>query len=211
MLLQTDPSQGWTDEQRQYLPDGIRDSDAQRLLLEFKYTESLDEAVLRQVFVYDSLYRKKCEQEKATVQCFLVISISSTSGILARFGYQEAEHPGVYRSKHPVYDNIPVLLLNELADVPHNVFFKLFASRRQAKQAAVAGMQSWWWSSLPVAIQFFIQGLLKMWLKGVKLMDTLTPEEVIEQGKLATEWLLPLIDFEEIDAILQSDRIRSAD
>ncbi len=136
------------------------------------------------------------------MQCFLVVSITSSSGILARFGYEEAKHPGVYRSKYPVYDGIPILLLNDLADLPHNVFFKLFASHRRAKQAAIAGVQVWWWSSLPVAMQFFIQGLLDMWMKGVKLMDTITPEDVIEQGKRATEWLQPLIDMEEIDTIL---------
>ena len=40
ILLQRLTTSTWTDEQRQYLPDGIRDSQASHILIEFKYTES---------------------------------------------------------------------------------------------------------------------------------------------------------------------------
>ena len=32
----------WTADQRQYLPDGVRDSLASHILIEFKYTESVN-------------------------------------------------------------------------------------------------------------------------------------------------------------------------
>ena len=51
MPLMTDPPEAdivltrtyypdWTDEERAYLPDGIRDTDASDILIEFKFTES---------------------------------------------------------------------------------------------------------------------------------------------------------------------------
>ncbi|MCK5524631.1 MAG: hypothetical protein KAI83_16015 [Thiomargarita sp.] len=35
----------WTIEQQERLPDGIRQSDARSILLEFKYTESVDKSI----------------------------------------------------------------------------------------------------------------------------------------------------------------------
>ncbi|RLC07897.1 MAG: hypothetical protein DRI57_25070, partial [Deltaproteobacteria bacterium] len=49
----------WTEEQRSRLPDGIRDSRATHILIEFKYTESVNRNALIQTLCYDYLYKLK--------------------------------------------------------------------------------------------------------------------------------------------------------
>ncbi|KOR32176.1 hypothetical protein TI05_08960, partial [Achromatium sp. WMS3] len=45
----------WTEEQRRWLADGLRHTNAGQLLLEFKYTEGLTFAAIRQLIAYDNL------------------------------------------------------------------------------------------------------------------------------------------------------------
>ncbi len=47
----------WTIKQQERLPDGIRQSDARSVLLEFKYTESVDKSALIQAQAYDYFYK----------------------------------------------------------------------------------------------------------------------------------------------------------
>lgn len=47
----------WTKKQLDCLADGLRDTDAEVLLVEFKYTESISEDVFKKLFVYNYLYR----------------------------------------------------------------------------------------------------------------------------------------------------------
>ena len=48
----------WNAAQRARLPDGVRDSAAGHVLLEFKYTESVNETALAQAVAYDHFYRQ---------------------------------------------------------------------------------------------------------------------------------------------------------
>lgn len=201
VLIQNDAV--WTEAQRQHLADGLRESTAQRLLIEFKATESLDEDAMRQIFVYDTLYRQKCAADKLTVDSFLVVSISSTTDILSRFGYISTQQAGVYRSRYPVYNTIPVVMLNELANSPHNAFFKLFASRRQAKRQAVQGIRRWWWQDASKAVRLYVQTLLDFWLKGVTLMEVITPEILMKQSRDVKELFLPLLEMADFEAALE--------
>jgi hypothetical protein len=51
ILRQADTA--WTAEQLERLPDGIRQSTASHILLEFKYTQSVNDDVLIQSLAYD--------------------------------------------------------------------------------------------------------------------------------------------------------------
>ncbi|OQY42663.1 MAG: hypothetical protein B6242_15870, partial [Anaerolineaceae bacterium 4572_78] len=55
LLLRMD-TPNWTPEQRALLPDGIRDSQANHILLEFKMTESLDKIAVAKTIGYDVFY-----------------------------------------------------------------------------------------------------------------------------------------------------------
>jgi hypothetical protein len=48
----------WTAAQRALLPDGIINSKASHILIEFKYTESFNEKALQQALGYDIFFKR---------------------------------------------------------------------------------------------------------------------------------------------------------
>ncbi len=67
----------WTPEQMERLPDGIRESTATHILLEFKYTESLNEQSLRQASGYDYFYRSSHDLSEHEIQTVITMPRSS--------------------------------------------------------------------------------------------------------------------------------------
>jgi len=202
ILIQLLGEQRWTAEQRQYLPDGLRDSPATHLLIEFKYTQSLEEKSFRQAIAYDTLYRQQQAYQKLpaeAIQTFIVSAITPQAETLTQFGYQPTGVAGVYQSQEIFLRNIPLILLNELSLEQHNAFFKLFASRRKVKLAALATLKGWGLRRLQGKLFWLIKGLLNLWFKqGDDLMEAITVETLIEDGKHIMEWLEPLLTEEDI-------------
>ncbi len=122
--------------QRQRLADGLRDSRAPHLLLEFKYTESLNEDALVQLLGYELFYRHRQKLKKKKIAAFLLCSKTPRRKTLRKFGYRETKYCGVYKSDHAVISRADLLVLNELSDEPHNAPLKCFASRRSEIQKA---------------------------------------------------------------------------
>ena len=58
ILLLRREGEAWNQAQRARLPDGIRDSPAEHVLVEFKYTESVTEDGILQAAAYDLFYRQ---------------------------------------------------------------------------------------------------------------------------------------------------------
>jgi len=88
----------WTPEQLERLPDGIRDSGADHILLEFKYSESVGLSAFRQAVGYDYFYKDSKELTDWQVRTFLVSSKTTRKATLDRFGYSPTGRAGVY---HP--------------------------------------------------------------------------------------------------------------
>ncbi|QTA78289.1 Uncharacterized protein dnl_05100 [Desulfonema limicola] len=128
ILLLKKAQSRWTKEQKERLPDGIRDSGAKHILIEFKYSESINENVFRQVLCYDYLYKSGQELKDHEVQTFLTAAKTPRETTLKEFEYFPSEKSGVYHSKNLFLKNIPLILLNELSDKPHNAWIKCFAS-----------------------------------------------------------------------------------
>ncbi len=127
----------WTAAQLERLPDGVRDSQASHVLLEFKYTESLSAEALQQALAYDFFYRQTKELTHSDVQTFLLCAKQPLAGHLKEYGYMKTSLPGVYRSDwHSWLPPVLLLSLNELSDAPHNAFVKCFASKLRAKRQA---------------------------------------------------------------------------
>lgn len=118
----------WTAAQKARLPDGVRDSSAQHILLEFKYTESLTLDAVQQAVSYDYLYRKAQELTTADLQTFILCAKTPRADRLLELGYAKTEQAGVYRSENIYVRTIPLLVLNELADTPHNAFVKCLST-----------------------------------------------------------------------------------
>jgi hypothetical protein len=126
----------WSEEQKNRLPDGIRDCEASHILIEFKYTESVNENALLQALGYDYFYRRTQKLAEHEVGTFLVSSKTPEKETLRIFGYEMSGKPGVYRSENRLLKRISLILLNELSDTPHNAFLKCFASRKSEKASA---------------------------------------------------------------------------
>jgi hypothetical protein len=61
----------WSTAQRERLADGLRDSGASHLLLEFKYREGIDDSVFVQLQSCDHFYRRHRRLARAAVASFL--------------------------------------------------------------------------------------------------------------------------------------------
>ncbi|MDM8541296.1 hypothetical protein QUF90_09425 [Desulfococcaceae bacterium HSG9] len=198
LLLRRETPQ-WTPEQMQRLPDGIRDSRADHILIEFKYTESAGLPAFRQSVGYDYFYKISKKLTDRHVHTFLVSSKTVADKTLARFGYSQADKSGVNHSRYPLLDAVSLLTLNDLSDEPHNAYIKCFASRMQVKKAAFKILDDLNIGSVSHRLVWFLQGLLKYWFSkgGVLMQQELTPEQVMEDGKLWGDFFLKNISVEE--------------
>jgi hypothetical protein len=93
LLLRRDTPQ-WTAVQRAHLPDGIRDSKASHILIEFKQTQSFNEEALTQAVGYDYFYKHAKELLHTEVQTVLLSARKPRSDTLTYLGYQATEYPG---------------------------------------------------------------------------------------------------------------------
>lgn len=125
-------------------------------------------------------------------------------------------YPGVYHSEMTFLEDITLILLNDLRNEPHNVFFKLFGSQHRAKLAAVQLLNRWWLSRLTKRLYWLIAGLLKRWFKkGEIFMEVVTVEQLIEEGKrsvgerlvssLSEAELIELIEQTSVGQLLRAE------
>lgn len=193
ILLLRRMRRAWTAAQKARLPDGVRDSKARHILLEFKYTESLTLETVLQAASYDYLYRKAQQLTSADVQTFVLCAKTPRAERLTELGYVKTEQAGVYRSENVYVRTIPLLVLNELADTPHNAFVKCFASRKDAKAAAFTMLDQHRFDNIPWLLYIFLTGLRHLWSipEGEEPMkEKVTPERVLEMGE---EWAIALL------------------
>ena len=170
----------WTEEQKAWLSDGMRDNNAGEWLIEFKFTESLTEKILKQLLVYDHLYREKQQLKR---------------------------DDEVYESSQPIFDSLFIILLNELSDTPHNALWKCFASRRQEWQKAFANIGQYCLPSISVEHEFTILGIKKIRTEGtMKNLETsgLTPEYVRDLGR--QEFFAAMMDAMSDEELFQFKR-----
>jgi hypothetical protein len=121
LLLRREGSH-WTTEQRIRLPDGVCESTASHVLLEFKDSKTVNIAALVQAVAYDYFYRQTQRLGEANVLTLVVSAKTPRKATLHQFGYRQTETPGVYHSVQLLLRRIPLLVLNELRDEPHNAF-----------------------------------------------------------------------------------------
>jgi len=185
--------------QAERLPDGIRESKADHILIEFKYSESVNEDAFRQTLGYDTFYRRSQRLAEDKVQTFLVSAKTPAKAVLKRFGYSGTERKGVYQSSNPLLRRTGLVSLNELSDELHNAFFKCFASRIKEKESAFDLLRHTGAGLLHIRLHWIIQGLRYIWfgMKGDDMKTELTPEKISEIGKMWTDAILAGMTPEE--------------
>lgn len=190
----------WTDEQLHRLPDGLRSSQAKDLLLEFKYTQSLNIYVLKKMCGYLVLYQEAQKLKDEEVELFLISAKTPRQEFLDRFKYSEAEARGIYRSQNPLLERIHLILLNKLQPEPYNAFIKCFASRTNEKRKAFSIIQREELGALSTRLYWFVTGLWQHWFgKGKEPMrEPLTTEEVLEMGQVWGDSLFAVLPPDEV-------------
>jgi hypothetical protein len=196
----------WTDEQFERLPDGIRQSHAAYILLEFKYTESVNEEAFVQARMYDYLYKRHQKLTDKQVQTFIVSAKKPFLRTRKKWGYETAAYQGVYKSNSECLKNIPLISLNELACKRHNAYFKLFASHKVEREHAFKMLEREGLPLMPEPLEFLLSGLRL--LRGEQEMRELTPEEVLEMGrKWGKRYLSTLPPEERLAGIPMEERL----
>jgi hypothetical protein len=115
------------------LADGLRDTIASHVIMEFKYLKGLNESTVGQGYMYHRMYGEKQGLKPGELESFLIISRTPMGKTLKSLGYEPTDPPGVYRSKNPLVRFVTLIVINELADKPHNALFKCFASRMKER------------------------------------------------------------------------------
>ena len=189
MILRHEGEQ-WTEEQRAFLPDGIRDRHLQHHQLELKITESLSDKGFKQAFMYDFLYPQKESVADHEFQTYIVCSKTPQKKRLTRWGYKRAEYPGVYISTLPVFEDVIVLVLNRLRNLPHNNYFQLFASEKKVRESAFEYVLQTHSSDMPddlvtkdiLNIVFALSTAYNLEIEGVKMEHKMTVDRLLEMG-----------------------------
>ena len=197
----------WNEAQRARLPDGVCDSAAAHVLLEFKYTESVTEDGLLQAAAYNLFYRQVQELPKEQTLPVVLSAKTPQRSRLAKWGYEESER-GVFRSNLPLVGRVVLLVLNRLPASANNAFVKLLASRKQERDSGLAALAR---SGIAESTDFhaYILGLTQtLDVKGeTGMAEVLTPEKVLAYGKRMRELVFETGTPEERLAGLSPDEI----
>lgn len=107
IILLDQSGKGWTSkEQNKWLADGLRQSTASQLLLEYKHSESLSIQAVQQLLVYDYLYRQKKELDEEAIDCFLISSMTPQKSFLDELLFKPTSISGIYRSPYPWIERV---------------------------------------------------------------------------------------------------------
>ena len=201
----------WTAEQLPFLPDGVRDSQASHILIEFKYRETIQEETFQQAVGYDYFYQQGQQLTRTQVETFVFSAKTPQKATLQKFGYEQAGAPGVYRSNAQLLRHIVLIILNELPLIGYNAFVQCFASQRRTREAAFERLLGGELNDLQEVLTDFVMGLRTHIqtkegnVSKIKRSDEgLTPELVMETGKQIRKAILANLSKEDRLALLNS-------
>jgi len=194
----------WTVEQMERLPDGIRQSTASHILIELKYTESINQKAFSQAITYDYLYKENKQLTAQEVQTFVLSAIKPQTRTRKKWGYHQTKLKGVYYSQDRFLQEIPLISINELSDQPHNAFIKCFATHKNEREKAYKIFEQD--SSLlnTEAVELYLIGLWQWFEEGEKMNIELTPENVMKLGQKFGKTYLSTLSPETRKAFLST-------
>lgn len=208
ILLLRRETAAWTAEQLEVLPDGIRETSAKHVLIEFKYTESLTTDTIAQALGYEYFYRTANGLKQSDVKMFILCAKTPKLERLDAFGYTLSTLPGVMESTQELTRHVPILLLNGLQELPHNAFVKAFASRQLEKAKAFSLLRQF--KKLSTELLGYLEVLYLIWSlpEGVPMNEILTPERVLEMGEEWTKLLLQNLPADKLNELLTPESKR---
>ena len=186
----------WTTEQLERLPDGIRESQAPQILIEFKATQSLSKESFIQAAAYEYFYKQSQELSDDDIQTFVISAIQPQKANREQYGYRIKVQPGVYQSDHIAFNHITLISLNELPDELHNAWLTCLASKKLKRLKAFNLLKSQGFKFITAPFKWFlIELLLFISTKGDDDMSLdFTPQQIKEMGVM---WASDLFTPEE--------------
>ena len=113
----------------------------------------------------------------------MVSAQTPRAALLQRFGYQRAEHPGVYVTGQPMLEKVVLLVLNELRDAPQNEFLRLFASRQVVRKQTIDNVLQQPLANWPEPFWAVLFGLQRVYqLEESAMKREMTVEDVMAIG-----------------------------
>ncbi|RKZ63139.1 MAG: hypothetical protein DRR08_04305 [Candidatus Parabeggiatoa sp. nov. 2] len=205
LLLKT-KSKKWTQKQLERLPDGIRDSTTNDVLLEFKATESINKNTFIQTAWYEYSYKRSQEIADDEIQTFLICAKQPQKDNREQYGYTIQVQAGVYKSTHIAYNHITLISLNELPNKLHNAWITCLASKKLKRLKSFQLLKEQGFKQIKKAFKGF---LLELWqhisIKGDDDMTLeLSPTEIKAIGDM---WGVQYYSQEELDKLL-NERLR---
>lgn len=177
----------WNAAQKAWLPDGIRQTSASRVLIELKATQSLNRKTLAQTVSYDHHYQQSQSISARGLHTVLVLARTPHKTTLKNYLFHPTRLNGVYVSTYPLCRPIRIIVLNKLANTAYNACFKLFASRLENRRLAAQVLYQQVWQTLPQKLQYILITLFELWYqkeKGEYHMEfAFTPELMERAGK----------------------------
>ena len=192
----------WTQKQLKLIPDGIRESEARYIILEFKYTQSLSDKSFQQALGYDYFFGERYHLQRNDFQTFIVSAITPRQEILIDYGYSQTEINGVYKSQIRAFKLFPILILNELPDEYHNALIKAFSSRKgQREKAKQLLREKRYIETIPKGIKTIISEIFKyIFCKPEEdiSMATMTDEHATRVARFIDVFVNTNLSLEEI-------------
>jgi hypothetical protein len=211
VLLLRRQGRQWSEEQRQRLPDGVRDRKARHHLLECKFSESVNETALQQALSYDYFYRQTHQLKAGELQTYVVSARTPRTALMDRFGYHMVEQPGVYVTGQPMLDRVVLLALNQLRDVPHNEFLRLFASRQVVRRQTIEVVARQPMANWPESFWALLFGLQRIYqLEETAMNREMTVEDVMEIGAELRRRAIVSASLDELSDELRKQAIANA-
>ncbi|OAD18627.1 hypothetical protein THIOM_005766 [Candidatus Thiomargarita nelsonii] len=202
ILLRTD-SENWTKEQRERLPDGIRDSKTKYVLIEFKATESLNKNTFIQTSWYEYSYKRSQKISDDEIQTFVMCAKQPQKANREQHGYTVQVQPGIYQSTNTAYNHITLISLNELRNELHNAWVTCLASKKSKKIKAFKLLKEKGFKQIQRPFQEFMAELWR--LISTKGDDDMTLELSREDIKaIGKFWGTSLFTQEELDEVLSN-------
>ena len=191
----------WTTSQLMLVPDGIRESQAKYIILEFKYSQSLSEKSFQQALGYDYFFGEHHSLKREDLQTFIISSKTPRKQLLIDYGYFKSNVDGVYKSKIRAFRNFPLIVLNEIPDKYHNALIKSFASRRHERAKAEKMLQDKHFIDvIPVSIITLIKDIFQFIFqkpeKGITMK--MNPQKAAEIGRFVDVFVNTNLSLKEI-------------
>jgi len=190
----------WTKEQLERLPDGIRDSTASHILIEFKATESINKETFTQASAYEYFYVRSQKLTDNEIQTFVICAIQPQKANREQYGYTIQVQPGIYQSTQIAFNHITLISLNELPDELHNAWITCLASKKLKRLKAFNLLKSQGFKLISKPFKWF---LVELWqhisTKGDDDMAlNLSPQEIKAIGEMWGTSLFTEDEFEEL-------------